>query len=690
MAVAELVVLTGMNQITQPAQELLSRWAGLLRPPPKRFTDEWAVDSVELPPTSGIPGPYDPSHTPYVVPIMRAFDEPRWKMIVVVMGSQMGKTLAFAIVIGRRMDDDPVPCMYVGPDRNFVEDTFEPQLIQLIKSSKSLTKKTIWGKANKKVRKIINGAVLRLAWAGSASQLAGQPAGLVLVDERDRMGDDVKDEGDPVTLGDARLNSYANGKLGVISTPLEGSVETEEHPETGIVHWKVVDPDDLTSPTWKLWQEGTRFEWAWPCPYCKEYFIPRLSLLKWAKPKDGRKVTPAEAQRSAHLSCPNPECECNTDGLVIEDKHKAWMNKRARYIAPGQQVLPDGTVVGDLPDTDIATFWVSGLASPFVSWGDRAKKLVAAYRSKNQKSIKAVINTGFGELYRHSGAAPKHDVVLARRLPYAMGEVPYGVQKIAMTVDVQKDRLYVVHRGWGARWESWLIKATVLFGETDQDAVWNDLADLLEADFQGFNVSLCLIDYGYRPGDKEKRPTHAVADFCRRFGFHRARPIQGKDQLTRPIMSFKLDVDGRGRTRSYGVQGHHLDSDVFKTWVHGRLEWPADQPGGWHLPEDIDEDYARQVVAESRMALPSGKGKWVPHSKDNHYLDCEMMQRAAAELMGVGTMKPLPEQCQESDPEDGDGKGRLQLAGNRGGQEEAASVRKNEWLGGARKDWLRR
>ncbi|MCW2242244.1 phage terminase large subunit family protein [Azospirillum canadense] len=676
-----------MSQMSPGAAELLGRWASLLRPPPKRFTDEWAAESVEMPPTSGIPGPYDASRTPYVIPIMRAFDNPRWKMIVVVMGSQMGKTLAFAIIIGRRMDDDPVPIMYVGPDRNFVEDTFEPQFISLVKSCKSLFRKTIWGKAHKKVRKIINGAVLRLAWAGSASQLAGQPAGMVLVDERDRMGDDVKDEGDPVTLGGARLHSYANGKVGVISTPLVGNVDTYVHPDTGLEHWKYSDPDDLTSPTWKLWQEGTRFEWAWPCPHCGEYFIPRLSRLTWNKP-EGRKVTPAEAARSARMTCPNPACDSNTHGLVIDDSHKVWMNERAVFVAPGQRVEKDGTVVGELPDTDIASFWVSGLASNFVSWGDRAKEFVKAARSKNKKAIQATINTGFGELYRLSGDAPKHDVVLACRLPYASGEVPYGVQKLSLTVDVQKDRLYYVVRGWGARWESWLIKADALFGETDQDHVWNDLADVLQAEYQGFTISLCLIDYGYRPGDKEKRPTHAVADFCRRFGFHRARPIQGKAELPRPIMTFKLDVDTKGKTRTYGVTGHHLDTDVFKTWVHGRLEWPADQPGGWHLPEDIDEDYARQIVSESRMALPSGKGKWVKHG-ENHYLDAEMMQRAAAELMGVATMQPLPEQTPMAADEEEEAP-RVRLANPPPKTAEAATVRQNSWLGNARKDWLRR
>lgn len=624
------------------AAGLIRLWIGMLRPPPARFTDEWARASIELPATASEPGPYDPTRTPYVIPIMRAFDSPRWRRIVVVMGSQMGKTLTFAIVIGRRLDDDPVPVMYVGPDRNFVEDTFEPQFLAMLKSCRSLQAKTLWGKAHKKVRKIINGAVLRLAWAGSASQLAGQPAGLVLIDERDRMEGNIKGEGDPVTLGAARLFSYANGKLAVISTPLEGNVQTEPHPATGIVHWKPAEPEELSSPTWELWQEGTRYEWAWPCPHCGEYFIPRFALLRWAEAPEGRKVTPAEAKRSARMACPNPACPCNTDGLVIEDRHKAAMNARGRFLAPGQRVAADGAVAGPEPDTETASFWVSGLASPFVSWGDRAASYLTAVRSGNPDKIQGEINTGMGELYRISGEAPKPEVVEACRLPYAMRTVPRGVQTLALTVDVQKDRLYCVVRGWGARLESWLILATALFGETDQDAVWDDLARLLEDDHAGHAIALCLIDYGYRPGDKERRPTHAVADFCRRFGFRRARPVRGRAELKAPIGTFKVDVDGRGQKKSFGVTGHELDTDHFKSWVYARMKWPAGAPGAWHLPTDIDEEYCRQVVAESRIALPSGRGRWKTHGP-NHFLDCEMMQAAAAELLQVHTLQPLPD-----------------------------------------------
>ena len=110
------------------------------------------------------------------------------------------------------------------------------------------------------------------AWAGSPTELAGHPAGLVLVDERDRMDDDTGGEGDPVELAEARIATFPDGKVLVVSTPTKGTLEVEENEATGLSHFKV--SDTIESPTWKLWQEGTRFEWAWPCPDCGELQFP--------------------------------------------------------------------------------------------------------------------------------------------------------------------------------------------------------------------------------------------------------------------------------------------------------------------------------------------------------------------------------------------------------------------------------
>ena len=215
------------------------------------------------------------------------------------MGSQMGKTDSVLNVVGWKLDDDPAPVLYVAPSKSFVENQAEPRLMAMLRSSTSLWGKLAKGKANRKTMKLVSGTVLRLAWAGSATELSSQAAALALIDERDRMGGDVDGEGDVVELVNARGFTFADFTLGIFSTPTRGNVSEQTDEATGLTRWAAADPADVESPTWKLWQEGTRYEWAWPCPDCGDYFIPRFNLLRW--PKD---CSPARATREAGSAAP--------------------------------------------------------------------------------------------------------------------------------------------------------------------------------------------------------------------------------------------------------------------------------------------------------------------------------------------------------------------------------------------------
>ena len=369
----------------------------------------------------------------------------------------------------------------------------------------ALSVKLARGKKNKKTRKIVSGVPVRLAWAGSANQLKSDPAGLAIVDERDGMAKNIKGEGDPVRLLEVRGDTHADFTLGVTSTPTEGSVEIEKDEATGLEFWTVVEHDDiatLDSPIWKLWQRGTRYHWAWPCPHCEDYFIPRFDCLVIPKiditPKGGkenieRDATAIEARRLAFLQCPN------CDG-VIEEKHKFEMNAHGVYVAPGQRIEPDGRVIGDPPDGTTVSFWVSGLASPFVSFGERAGRYVEALNSGDQEEVQTVINGGFGELWAPAGGdAPEWADVARLKLPYQSRDIPAGVLLLTAGIDVQKNRLVTVVRGWGVRQESWLIEQNEIWGETEHGDVWVDLAEMLARPFGDLLIRRAFIDFRLPP-----------------------------------------------------------------------------------------------------------------------------------------------------------------------------------------------
>jgi len=561
------------------------------------------------------------------------------------MGTQMGKTAGLFNVIGHKLDDDPAPILYFGPTKSNIDKVIEPQVMGMLRESRSLwAKLDKRGKPNKHLKRV-SGVSLRLAWAGSPTELASQPAHTALADEVDKMKP-IPGEGDALALAEARIATYPDGRLVGTSSPTAGNVDVAKHADTDVEHWQVADADDVASPIWRFWQEGTRYEWAVPCPECARFFVPRFRLLWWPEG-----ATPRRAERDARLTC----ARC---GAQIGNEHKEWMNSRGTYLAPGQHVVGfdragkgpprhawlgvdggNGDVIGDPPDSDTVTFWVSGLMSPWVTFGQRAAAWLKAVLSGDQERIRVVINTAFGELYRTRGQAPEWTVVREScSAPYQLGDVPSGVMVVFLSVDVQKDRLVCVVRGWGVGMESWLLHREELWGETDKPEVWNRLWVLSERRFGDMAVSAFAVDSGYR--------TEQALEWCRRRGA-RAYATYGREKPSRLYFESNIEVNRNGKKIRTGMKRWIVDTAYFKGWVHDRFGWPDDQPGAWHIPGALPsgewpggtEEYCKQLVGEQRMHLPSGRVQWV-RTGENHYLDCEALQAFLAHVEGVRNLKP--------------------------------------------------
>lgn len=221
-------------------------------------------------------------------------------------------------------------------------------------------------------------------------------------------------------------------------------------------------------------------------------------------------ATPAEASKAAQLQCPH----C---GGLHQNDDKAEMNARGLYVAPGQWV-ENGEICGNPPDNAVISFWASGLASPFVTWGTRVERHVRALASGDPDQVQTALNAGFGECYTPASGRDALDwqEIFQRRAPYQLKEVPDGVLRIGMAVDVQKLSLYYTIRGFGSRGRSWLIDRGQLFGPTDDDDVWNALADLMLTPVAGLQIERVFIDSGFRPNKLDGGDEHKVYEFTRR------------------------------------------------------------------------------------------------------------------------------------------------------------------------------
>jgi len=599
---------------------------------------EWGAKFREYPETSGVPGPRDPELTRYVIPFCDEVHKRVYKRCALVISGQSGKSEALLDIIGQRLYNSPVPILYTGPTRNFLIEQWEPRIDELLTGTplRNLISTT---KRSTKTKKVISGVNLRLAHGGSSSALKSDPFGMCVTDEADELLANVKGAGDPISLIDVRGDTYADFVHAIVSTPSKGTSDTEIDELTGLEFWVRSEDNVIESKVWQVFETGTMHHWAWPCPHCNEFFVPRFKCLSWEKPKDERgndmKSDPMLAHKTAHLVCPK-------NGCIIHDESKEWMNNRAVAIAKGQWVTKDGQVEGDPPDTWTFSLWVSGLCSPFVSWNERAARYVEAVRSGDQEQVKTVINGGFAELYAPGGGeVPEASEIKELRVGYQTNDIPEGVRILLATVDVQKDRLVYVVRGWGVKGTSWLIRAAELYGDTAQDDVWLSLDHLLEETWDGIPIRFALVDSGYRPGKKELVPHHRVYEFAKRYP-NRVRAVRGASNVMRkPILTNKIDITLKGKDFKKGLTLSTLDTDFFKSWVHERIRWES-EIGAWNLPIDVTDDYCRQIVSEARLKTPSGKVRWVQRSKENHFLDCESMQAAGAMMLNLFNLPDGP------------------------------------------------
>tara|TARA_Y100000034_G_scaffold134617_1_gene203574 strand:- start:36879 stop:38867 length:1989 start_codon:yes stop_codon:yes gene_type:complete len=629
--------------------------AKAISPPPKRPPWLWANQKRIMPAGSPEPGKFNSDRAPWSKAITAAHASPHFDFVVGVMGSQMGKTESLFNICGHNFDDQPRPMLWVTPNRKLAESISKTRLRSMLFGVKSLWDGLLKGKAETITEKIINGVRLGFAWAGSATELASHSVYSALIDERDRMSNDIGGEGDPTELVKARVSNWIGGTVSSVSTPTTGRVETEN--VGGLEFWAVAEKDDVYSPIWKDFEQGSRHHWAWCCPHCDSYFIPRLDLLyiadDWA---------PKDAKKNAFLACP---C-C---GGEIHEHHKPELNRTAIFISPFQTIDEVDPVAGgvwviqedDAPaeyerdengrywlayhemipvdGMSTASFWVSGLTTNWKTFGDRAAALITARKKGDPGVIQSIVNTAFGELFNVSGDAPPWEAVKEKEGLYEINSIPAGVQFLTAGVDVQKDGFFAVIRGWGYNRESWLVSAEKIHGPTDQEATWQLLLEHLQHGRGGYPIKRVLVDSAYKAAAKNE--AHRVYEWAAKL-FPWVVPARGRKTMDK---YYKLSpIEDKLVNPGQALQLCLINTDYFKSWVHSRINWPKGDPGDWHVYKGITDDYCKQVTAEARLVKQNGAFYWVKLRKDNHFFDCETLAAVAAEIEGVGHLAPLPDQ----------------------------------------------
>ena len=590
---------------------LIRATKAILKPPTKLTLTEWADSKRVLSSdTSASPGDYKTSRTPYMAEIMNCVSDPDVEECTTVAGAQLGKTTLIENICGFFIDQEPAPILVIQPTLEMAEAFSKDRLAPMLRDSKKISGKVRDAKArnsgNTILHKTYPGGQITMAGANSPASLASRPKRVVLFDECDRFEPSAGTEGDPMDLGKARTTTFHNKKLIYVSTPGNAPMPGREAVRG-------------TSKIFPSFERGDMRYYMVKCPHCDG--APQR--LVWRQVKYFNDDPSTAAYLCEHAGC----------DALINDAEKMKM-------------IQTGVWVATKPFKGHASFHISALYSPFVTFAKMAQEWIEA--KGNKEKLKVFINTKLAELWTEpTEAKSSWESLYARTEPYKMLTIPSGGLGLFAGVDVQHDRLAVVLRAFGLHMESWLVFHTELQGDVMKDQVWEDLDDLLQRDFPHANGGtmrpmVTYVDSGdggtmqavYRYAGK--RRAHGV--YATKGANQPGKPIQGKSS------PFAYDHNG---LKVPGGKRFEIGTDTAKATIYGRLQL-TEGYGRYHWYTGLDPEYFHQLLGEARkVKFVNGFAVyyWDRIRPRNEVLDCEVLCLAAAHHAGFdrATLKKLTE-----------------------------------------------
>ncbi len=589
------------------AETLLRAWGAGLEPDPWLTVSEWANRHRMLAArASAEPGRYRTERTPYMKDIMDALSPGHSAQRIVFMkAAQVGATEAGNNWIGFIIHQAPGPALAVQPTVELAKRNSRQRIDPLIEESTSLRDRVKPARSrdagNTMLSKEFAGGILIMTGANSAVGLRSTPARYIFLDEVDAYPASADEEGDPVTLAEARSLTFAHRrKVFLVSTPTVRGLSRIE----------------------REYEASDQRRYFVPCPHCGHMQWLEFERLRWEK---------GQAETAAYYcaACEEP----------IAEHHKTRMLEAGEWRGTAEAVDP--STIG---------FHLSALYSPvgWLSWERIARSWEAAQGS--DEAIRAFRNTVLGETWVETGEAPDWQRLYDRRERWKASAVPSGGLFLTAGADVQKDRIEIDVWAWGRELESWLIDHVVIEGGPEREQAWEALARLLDRTWRHergahLKIAKLAIDTGYE--------APAVYAWARRQGFAQVAPIKGVEGFNRasPVSGpTYVDATDAGKRLRRGARLWTVAVSTFKaeTYRFLRLERPTDEdlengarfPAGTvHLPGWVDAEWLKQLVAEQLVTVRTKRGfarlEWQKLRERNEALDCRVYARAAAWIAGA-------------------------------------------------------
>lgn len=562
------------------------------RPPANDTVSQWAdKNRILVSESSAEPGPWRTDRAPYQREIMDAFTQAGIWQIVIRASAQVGKSEIELNMMGRAMDIDPGPILYIQPTDKVAEDYSKRRIAPMINACPNLKKKVYRAKSrdsnNTITMKTFPGGSLAIIGANSPSDLSSKPVRYIFEDEIDRFPPSAGTEGDPIDLAERRTETYRhNRKIVKCSTPtIKGASKID-----------------------KAFMHGTQEEWRTECPHCKQFSYIRFDDIIFDKQsfedEDGQEQYLVSNTRWRCPVCRVETTEANTKRLP------------AKWVAKNPKAIENG----------IRSFQMNAFMSPWSDWKDICLSFLNA--KKDPEKLKVFHNTMLGEsweLREYNGMPEK----LYGRREHYNAPVPTGVLVLTMGIDTQDNRLEYEVVGWDREEQSWGISRGIIPGRADSPGVWDEVDSLLDQEWKmvngmGMRVLATFMDSGGHFTDDVYRE-------CAKRGSRRIWAIKGESGEGKPYVR-----QMKNGNLPKGAVGFMIAVDAGKEAIMFSANLEEEGKRYMHFPADdragYDMEYFKGLISE-RQTIHRKKGQavveWEKIYERNEPLDCRNYARAA-------------------------------------------------------------
>lgn len=586
--------------------------------PRERWTvSEWAerAPRVLTPEESSEPGPWRNSRTPYLVKIMDAWDMPGVEEIVVLKGAQVAYSEGIRNILGKCIDLDPGPALFVMPDQKSAEDVREERIEPLMRHTPAVARHLSDRATDAKKHRVrFDTMSLYFAWAGSSQGLKSRPIRYLFLEEPDEYPPHSGGGGDPIAKALKRITTYSDkGRARVM---IGGT------------------PTTRLGNTFKRWEMcPVRYHLWVPCPHCNVYQLLAWKQVKWPEldePDRAKKAARIEEENLAYYECEH--CK-----KPIKDHHKPRMLSKCLWASEDQAVTADGRIVGTERQSKRIGFHLPSYYSPWVTFGKLAREWLEA--QGDPQALMDFVNQRLAEPFEEQRAKLEPDAIMerAKTAPPPM-VVPKWARLLIATADTQgqtaeKGYFWYVIRAWGYEYRSQLIDfgAVSDFEELRQRCLQRPIP------MEGMGSvapQFLFVDSG---GPRWQE----VYQFAQSDP-GRIKPTKG-ESWARDFM-----VSERPQ-KAHGIILWKIDTEQSKDLLFHLIFKEADR-GKWAVNSAVTLDYARQMCSEAKIFDPKeNRERWVEVIRNNnHFWDCEQQQCAVAWKLGCGIPEPVQQERKSS------------------------------------------